>query len=169
MVLGAGAHNMGIWSKIHQWKYMKTTKNHHNRPVRVWIRSEWLAHKHDKAHTRVIVDRQLWAQRQHRESPIQWDIQSNIRESVLVYEDIVVGRATGTENSPVAQQIKIKFDRINHVAVDNSASDAIPAFWVTFTWSTWEKPNVVPLADYDKSNGGFEFQLSTCTYVDVSC
>jgi hypothetical protein len=79
-----------------------------------------------------------------------------------------VGWAAGSENSPVTQQIKVKFDRIDHVAVDNSASDTISAS-VTLILNTREKPNVVPLADYDKSNGGFEFQLSTCTYVDVSC
>ena len=79
-----------------------------------------------------------------------------------------MGRATGANNSPVTQQIKVKFDRINHVAVDNSASDAIPAS-VTLTLNTREKANVVPLADYDKSNGGFEFQLSTCTCVAVNC
>jgi hypothetical protein len=93
---------------------------------------------------------------------------SNIRKFVLIDEDVVVGRATGAENSPVTQQIKVKFDGVDHVAVDNSASDAIPAS-VTLILRTREKPNVVPLADYDKSDRGFEFQLSTCTYVDVSC
>jgi hypothetical protein len=78
-----------------------------------------------------------------------------------------VGRATGAENSPVTQQIKVKFHRVDHIAVDNSASDAIPAS-VTLILRTREEPNVVPLADYDESDRGFEFQLSTCTYVDVS-
>ena len=74
-----------------------------------------------------------------------------------------MGWATGAENSPVTQQIKVKFDGINHVAVDNSASDAIPAF-ITLILSTREKANVVPLADYDESDGGFETQFNTRIY-----
>ena len=116
----------------------------------------------------MIVDCQHWAQRQHRETSSQRDIQStsNIRESVLIDEDVVVGRATGSENSPVTQQIKVKFDRVNHIAVNNSASDAIPAS-VALVLNAREKPNVVPLADYDQSDGGLETQLNTRLYVDV--
>ena len=111
----------------------------------------------------MIVVHQRWAWRQHRKYSGQWDIRSNLRESILVDEDVVVGRTTGSENSPVTQQIKVKFDRVDHVAVDNSAGDAIPAS-VTLVFER-EKPNVVPLADDDESNGGFESQTSTCIYV----
>ena len=54
--------------KANQWKYMKKMNKHHNKQVQVWRQNEWLAHKHDKAHMRVIVDRPLWARRQHRET-----------------------------------------------------------------------------------------------------
>jgi hypothetical protein len=47
---------------------MKKTNKHHNKRVQVWRQNGWLAHKHGIAHTRVIVDRQLWARRQHRET-----------------------------------------------------------------------------------------------------
>jgi hypothetical protein len=47
---------------------MKKMNKHHNKLVQVWRQSEWLAHKHDKAHTRVIVDHQRWARRQHRKT-----------------------------------------------------------------------------------------------------
>jgi hypothetical protein len=47
---------------------MKKMNKHHNKPAQVWRQSEWLAHKRDKAHTRAIVDRQLWARRQRRET-----------------------------------------------------------------------------------------------------
>ena len=79
-----------------------------------------------------------------------------------------MGRATGSENSPVTQQIKVEFDRINHVAVNNSASDAIPAS-VTLILSGREKPNVVSLADYNESDCGFETKFGTRIYVDVRC
>ena len=78
-----------------------------------------------------------------------------------------MGWATGAENSPVTQQIKVKFHRVDHIAVDNSAGDAISAS-ITLILRTREKPDVVPLADYNESDRGFEFQLSTCTYVDAS-
>jgi hypothetical protein len=77
-----------------------------------------------------------------------------------------VGWTTGAENSPVTQQIKVKFDRVNHVAVDNSASNTIPTS-ISLIWNGWEKPNVVPLADYNESDGGFETQFDTRIYVDV--
>ena len=77
-----------------------------------------------------------------------------------------MGRATGSENSPVTQQIKVEFHRVDHVAVDNSASDAIPAS-VTLILNAREKSNVVPLADYDQSDGGLESQFGTRIYVDA--
>ena len=79
-----------------------------------------------------------------------------------------MGRATGSKNSPVTQEIKVKFDRVDHVAVDNSASDAIPTS-VTLILSGREKSNVVPLADYDQSDGGLESQFGTRIYVDTRC
>ena len=77
-----------------------------------------------------------------------------------------MGWATGAENSPVTQEIKVKLNRVDHITVDNSASDAIPAS-ITLILRTREKPNVVPLADYDKSDGGFETQFRTRIYVNV--
>jgi len=74
---------------------------HHNKQVPVSRPIEWLAHKHGKVHTRVIVDHQRWAQRQHRGSFSKVRHLGNLRESVLVYENVVVGWATGAENSPV--------------------------------------------------------------------
>jgi len=69
MVLGAGAHNLGIWGKSQSVEIYEdnTMDEHHNKQVPGSRPSEWLAHKRDKEHTRVIADHQRWAQRQHRE------------------------------------------------------------------------------------------------------
>jgi hypothetical protein len=77
-----------------------------------------------------------------------------------------VGRTTGTEDSPVAQEVEIELDGVNDITVDNSASDAISAS-VTLIFTSREEANVVPLPNNDESDSGFETQFGTRIYVNV--
>jgi len=77
-----------------------------------------------------------------------------------------MGRTAGTKNSPVTQQIKVKFDRVDHIAVYNSAGDAISAS-VSLVFNAGEEANVVPLANDDEGDGRFETQFDTSIYVDM--
>jgi len=53
---------------------------------------------------------------------------------------------TGTKDSPVTQEIEVKLDWVNHVAVNNSAGHAISAS-VGLIFLAREKANVMPLAN----------------------
>jgi hypothetical protein len=66
----------------------------------------------------------------------------------------------------VTQKIEVEFHWVDHVAVDNRASDTISAP-VTLILIAWEEANMVPLANDDKRDGWFYFQFCTRAYVDI--
>lgn len=74
-----------------------------------------------------------------------------------------MGRATGSEDSPVTQEVKVEFDRVNHITVDNRAGNTIPAS-VALIFNTREEANVVPFANDDESDGRLDTQFDTRIY-----
>lgn len=77
-----------------------------------------------------------------------------------------MGRTTGAEDPSVAKEVEVKFDRVNDIAVNNSAGDAISTS-VTLIFTSREEANVVPLPNDDESDGGFDTQFGTRIYVNV--
>jgi hypothetical protein len=77
-----------------------------------------------------------------------------------------VGRTTGAEDSPVTLEVKVEFDRVNHITVDNRAGNTIPAS-VTLIFNAREEANVVPLPNDDESDGRLDTQFDTRIYVNV--
>jgi len=69
-----------------------------------------------------------------------------------------MGWTTGTTS--LTKQIKVKFDRVDHVAVYNSASDAISAS-VPLIFNAGEEVNMVPPANDDEGDSRLETQLDT--------
>ncbi len=81
----------------------------------------------------------------------------DIRESILVDENVVMCRTAGTEQAAVTLQIKVEFDGIHNVAVDDCASGAISAP-ISLVFRAREEANMVALADNNKCYGGFKSQ-----------
>jgi hypothetical protein len=77
-----------------------------------------------------------------------------------------VGRTTCTKDSTVTLKIKVKFNWVNHVAVDNRAGDTISAP-VTLILIAWEEANMVSLANDDKGDFGVYPQFFTRAYVNI--
>lgn len=69
-----------------------------------------------------------------------------------------MGRTTGTEQTTVALQIKVKLDGIDNVAVDDCASRAISAP-IALIARAREEANVVTLANNNKRDGSIETQF----------
>ena len=67
-----------------------------------------------------------------------------------------MGGTAGASRSTLTLQIKVKFNGIDNVAVDNCAGEAIPA---RITCKAWEEANMVVLANNDKRDGGAETQF----------
>ena len=67
-----------------------------------------------------------------------------------------MGRTAGARRSTLTLQIKVKFNGIDNVAVDNCAGEAIPARIIC---KGWEEANMVVLANNDKRDGGPETQF----------
>jgi hypothetical protein len=109
------------------------------------------------------VNRQPWVHSQHRKQRPRRITQKcdDIREFILVEENIVMGRTAGTEQSTVTLQIKVKFDRIDNIAVDDCASRAISAL-ITLVLRLREEENMVTFANNDKRDGGVETQFFAC-------
>jgi hypothetical protein len=63
-------------------------------------------------------------------------------------------------------EVKVEFDRVNHITVDNRAGNTIPAS-VTLIFNAREEANVVPLANDDESDGRLDTQFDTRIYVNV--
>jgi hypothetical protein len=77
-----------------------------------------------------------------------------------------MGWTTGTKQPSMTLQVEVEFDRIDNVAIDNCPRWAITAS-IAFIFRLWEEPNVVPLADNDKGNCGFEPHFLACAYGEV--
>ena len=69
-----------------------------------------------------------------------------------------MGRTAGTEQSTVTLQIKVKFDRIDNIAVDDCASGAIPAP-IALVIRPREEANMVAFANDNKCDGRVETQF----------
>jgi hypothetical protein len=69
-----------------------------------------------------------------------------------------MGRTAGTEQSTVTLQIKVKFDRIDNIAVDDCASGAISAP-ITLVVRPREEANMVTFANNNERDGGVESQF----------
>ena len=69
-----------------------------------------------------------------------------------------MGRTAGTEQSAVTLQIKVKFDGIDNIAVDDCASGAISAP-ITLVIRPREEANMVTFANDNKRDGGVETQF----------
>lgn len=82
----------------------------------------------------------------------------DVREVVLVHEDIVVRGAARAEQPAVALQVEVELRRVRHVAVDDGAGGAVAAA-VALVWAHGEEPDVVPLADHDHRDGGHRCEL----------
>jgi len=67
-----------------------------------------------------------------------------------------MGRTAGAKRSTLTLQIKVKFNGIDNIAVDDCASEAISA---RITCKAWEEANMVMLANNDKGDGGAEAQF----------
>ena len=63
-------------------------------------------------------------------------------------------------------EVKVEFDRVNHITVDNRAGNTIPAS-VTLIFNAREEANVVPLANDDESDGRLDTQFDTRIYANV--
>lgn len=66
-----------------------------------------------------------------------------------------MSRTAGTELSAVTLQIKIKFDGIDNIAIDDCASGAIST-QIALIVIAREEANVATLANNDKRDGGVE-------------
>jgi hypothetical protein len=110
--------------------------------------------------------RQHWARRQHRKEHRLQATLRDLRELVLIQENIIVRRSTGTEDSSVTQEIEVELDGVNDITVDNGAGDAVSAS-ITLILLSREEANVVPLPNDNESDSRFHTQFSTGIYINV--
>ena len=72
-------------------------------------------------------------------------------------ENTIVGGSRGAEEAGVGLEVKVEFERVCHVAVDNGAGLAVLAPLVCLgrvPGVDREKTHVVSFADYDERDGG---------------
>jgi hypothetical protein len=111
-----------------------------------------------------IVNRQPW-QNVSVEKNSQ-SSQEDVREFVLIEENVVVGRTTCTKDSPMTLEVEVEFHRVDHIAVDNRAGEAISAS-VALVISAREEANMVSLANDNKRDCRFYLQPRTRFYMDI--
>jgi hypothetical protein len=69
-----------------------------------------------------------------------------------------MGRTAGTERTTMTLQIKVKFDGIDNIAVDDCASRAVSAP-ITLVIRPREEANMVTFSNDNKRDGGVETQI----------